>query len=215
MSRARRDERLHAMARLELDTATLGPRGTYPWFTSLVLPRPIAWVSTRSASGVDNLAPHSFFTVASDEPPIVQFTSMSTKDSLRNVLATREFVVNLVPYALRVAANLSATDFPSTVSEFDAVGIQREPSRSVKPPRVAGSPAVLECVLEDTRTFGRSTVVFGRVLHIAVEEYAVVDGRPRVDLLDPVARLGGAEWCRIGEVFRLRRIPYSELVSNE
>jgi flavin reductase (DIM6/NTAB) family NADH-FMN oxidoreductase RutF len=201
------------MARLELDTASLGPRGAYPWFTSLVLPRPIAWVSTLSAAGVDNLAPHSFFTVASDEPPVVQFTSMGPKDSLRNVLETGEFVVNLVPYALREVANLTATEYPPDISEFDAVGVEREPSVAVRPFRVAGSPAVLECVLEDTRTFGRATVVFGRVVHIAVAEYAVVDGRPRVDLLDPVARLGGAEWCRVGEVFRLRRVPYSELAA--
>jgi flavin reductase (DIM6/NTAB) family NADH-FMN oxidoreductase RutF len=197
------------VARLELDTSTLGPNGTYPWLTSLILPRPIAWVSTRSISGVDNLAPHSFFTVASAEPPIVQFTSVGPKDSLRNVLETREFVVNLVPYELRETANRTATDYPPDVSEFDAVGVRREPSVAVKPWRVADSPAVLECVLEDTRSFGRSTVIFGRVVHLAIEESAVVDGRPRVDRLDPVARLGGAEWCRVGEVFRLRRIPYS------
>jgi len=202
------------VTRLEVDPESLGPRGTYPWLTALVLPRPIAWVSTRSASGVDNLAPHSFFTVASDEPPIVQFTSIGAKDSLRNVLETGEFVVNLVSYALREQANLTATDYPPDTSEFDAVGIQREASLTVRPWRVAGSPAALECVLEDTRSFGRCTVVFGRVQHLAVEESTVVDGRPRVELLDPVARLGGAEWCRVGEVMRIRRVPYAEVSSD-
>jgi flavin reductase (DIM6/NTAB) family NADH-FMN oxidoreductase RutF len=202
------------VARLELDTSTLGPNGTYPWLTSLVLPRPIAWVSTRSASGGDNLAPHSFFTVASAEPPIVQFTSVGPKDSLRNVLQTGEFVVNLVPYVLRETANRTATEYPPDASEFDLVGVRREPSVAVRPWRVADSPAALECVLEDTRSFGHSTVVFGRVVHIAVDEAAVTDGRPRVDLLDLVARLGGAEWCRVGEVFRLRRIPYAEAASD-
>jgi flavin reductase (DIM6/NTAB) family NADH-FMN oxidoreductase RutF len=202
------------VARLELDPLTLGPGATYPWLTSLVLPRPIAWVSTRSVAGVDNLAPHSFFTVASAEPPIVQFTSVGPKDSLRNVLETGEFVVNVVPYALREVANRTATEYPPELSEFDAVGVAREPAMTVRPWRVAGSPAALECVLEDTRCFGASTVVFGRVVHLAVEESAVVDGRPRVDLIDPVARLGGAEWCRVGEVFRLRRIPYAEVASD-
>ena len=202
------------MTRLEVDTVSLGPRGTYPWLTSLVLPRPIAWVSTRSSSGVDNLAPHSFFTVASDEPPIVSFTSIGPKDSLRNVLETREFVVNLVSYALRDQANLTATEYPPDTSEFDAVGVEREASLTVRPWRVAGSPAVLECVLEDTRSFGRCTVVFGRVQHLAVEESAIVDGRPRVEQLDPVARLGGAEWCRVGEVMRIRRVPYAQVASD-
>ena len=202
------------MTRLEVDTASLGPRGTYPWLTSLVLPRPIAWVSTRSSSGVDNLAPHSFFTVASDEPPIVSFTSIGAKDSLRNALETREFVVNLVSYALRDQANLTATEYPPDTSEFDAVGVEREASLTVRPWRVAGSPAVLECVLEDTRSFGRCTVVFGRVQHLAVEESAVVDGRPRVEFLDPVARLGGAEWCRVGEVMRIRRVPYAQVAPD-
>jgi flavin reductase (DIM6/NTAB) family NADH-FMN oxidoreductase RutF len=202
------------VTRLEVDTASLGPRGTYPWLTSLVLPRPIAWVSTRSASGVDNLAPHSFFTVASDEPPIVQFTSIGTKDSLRNVRETGEFVVNLVSYALRDVANLTATDYPPDVSEFDEVGVAREASLTVRPWRVAASPAILECVLEDTRSFGASTVVFGRVQHLAVEESAVVDGRARVERLDPVARLGGAEWCRVGEVMRIRRVPYVQAGSD-
>jgi flavin reductase (DIM6/NTAB) family NADH-FMN oxidoreductase RutF len=203
------------VARLELDTATLGPRGTYPWLTSLILPRPIAWVSTRSASGVDNLAPHSFFTVASDEPPIVQFTSIGPKDSLRNVLETREFIVNLVPYALREAANLTATDYPPHLSEFETIGVQAEPAVTVQPWRVMGSPAALECVLVDTRTFGRSTVIFGHVIHIGIEETVIVDGRPRAELLDLVARLGGAEWARVGEVFRLRRVPFAEVASNE
>lgn len=203
------------MSRLELDPATLGPRSVYPWLTSLVLPRPIAWVSTRSASGVDNLAPHSFFTVASDEPPVLQFTSVGSKDSLRNVVETGEFVINLVPYALREVANATGTDYPPGMSEFDVVGVAREASAVVRPWRVADSPAAFECVLADTRSFGRCTVVFGRVVHIAVDERVVVDGRARVELIDPVARLGGAEWSRLGEVFRLRRVPYAEVLAGE
>jgi len=124
--------------RLDLDPAELGA-GIYPWLTSVVVPRPIAWVSSRSVDGVDNLAPHSFFTVAGIDPPVVQFTSVGVKDSLRNVLATGEFVVCLTPEPLVEQVNLTGTDFPADVSEYDAVaGLTREPSSKVAPP---GSPS--------------------------------------------------------------------------
>lgn len=203
------------MTRRELDPAELGEGNTYPWLTSLVLPRPIAWVASTSPEGVDNLAPHSFFTVSSKEPPVLQFTSVGHKDTLRNVQALGEFTVSLATYALREVVNATATDFPPGVSEFDACGVLREPSAVVRPPRVAASPAVFECALDGTRSFGGSTVVFGRVVHFAVDEAVIRDGRPRVDALQPVSRLGGAEWSAIGEVFRLRRVPYAERVQTE
>jgi flavin reductase (DIM6/NTAB) family NADH-FMN oxidoreductase RutF len=197
-----------------MDVADLGPGNTYPWLTSLVLPRPIAWVASRSADGVDNLAPHSFFTVASSEPPVLQFTSVGHKDSLRNVLDTGEFTVSLATYALRLQVNATATDFPAGVSEFDACGVERAPSMRVAPPRVAASPVAFECVLAGTYDLGTCAVVFGRVVHLSVDEDVIRDGRARVELLQPVSRLGGAEWAGVGEVFRLRRVPYRELVKQ-
>jgi flavin reductase (DIM6/NTAB) family NADH-FMN oxidoreductase RutF len=198
------------MPRRDYDPAALGP-AVYPLLNSVVVPRPIAWVSTRSAEGVDNLAPHSFFTIAGIEPPVVQFTSVGTKDSLRNVLATREFVVCLSPEQLVEQVNATATDFPPDVSEFDAVGLTREPSSRVTPPRVAQSPVALECVLEDTRSFGHCTVVFGRVVHVAVDEAVLRDDRPAIDLLRPMARLGADEWSSIGTVTERRRVPYAQV----
>ncbi|MGB8650211.1 MAG: flavin reductase family protein [Mycobacteriales bacterium] len=198
------------MTRLDLDPAELGV-AVYPWLNSVVVPRPIAWVSSRSSSGVDNLAPHSFFTVAGIDPPVVSFTSVGEKDSLRNVRATGEFVVSMCTQELADKVNLTGTDFPEDVSEFDAVGIAREPSVKVAPPRVALSPVALECRLVDTRAFGSCTVVFGEVVHLAVSEEVLRDGRPAVDLLKPVARLGANEWCEIGQVVERRRIPYREL----
>jgi len=202
--------------RRDYDPAELGA-AVYPLLNSVVVPRPIAWVSTRSAEGVDNLAPHSFFTISSVQPPVVQFTSVGTKDSLRNAEATGEFVVSTCPLELIEQVNLTGTDFPADVSEFDAVGIEREPSRLVAPPRVKGSPVALECRLLDTRAFGRgdggggSTVVFGEVVWIAVDERVLRDGRPAVDLLAPVARLGANEWSEIGRVSERRRVPWAEL----
>jgi flavin reductase (DIM6/NTAB) family NADH-FMN oxidoreductase RutF len=181
----------------------------YPLLNSLVVPRPIAWVSTVSAAGVVNLAPHSYFTVASVAPPVVQFTSIGRKDSLRNVEETGEFVVNLAAEALREQVNATGTNYPPDVDELAAVGLTAEPAAAVRPPRVAESPAALECRVVDTRAFARSTVVFGEVVHVAVQEAVLREGRPRVQLLRPVARLGGDEWSTVGEVFELLRAPYS------
>lgn len=204
--------------RRDYDPAELGTR-IYPLLNSVVVPRPIAWVSTRSAEGVDNLAPHSFFTVSSVVPPVVQFTSVGTKDSLRNVLATGEFVVCLSPEELVEQVNATATDFPADVSEFDAVGLEREPSRLVGPPRVAASPVALECRLVGTKAFGPGdgggcTVVFGEVVWAAVDERVLRNDRPAIDLLKPLARLGANEWSTIGEVSERRRVPYAELAAR-
>jgi flavin reductase (DIM6/NTAB) family NADH-FMN oxidoreductase RutF len=197
--------------RRDHDPADLG-RAVYPLLNSVVVPRPIAWVTTRSAAGVDNLAPHSFFTISSVQPPVVQFTSVGAKDSLRNAQHTGEFVVSLCPEELVEQVNLTATDYPPDVSEYDAVGLTREPSARVAPPRVAESPVALECRFAGTHDFGGdSTVVFGEVVWIAVDERVLRDGRPAIDLLKPLARLGANEWSTVGEVSSRRRIPYAEL----
>jgi flavin reductase (DIM6/NTAB) family NADH-FMN oxidoreductase RutF len=197
--------------RRDYDPAELGA-AVYPLLNSVVVPRPIAWVSTRSAEGVDNLAPHSFFTISSVQPPVVQFTSVGPKDSLRNAEATGEFVVSLCPVDLVEQVNLTGTDFPADVSEFDAVGVEREPSRLVAPPRVRASPVALECRLVGTKDFGGgSTVVFGEVVWIAIDERVLRDDRPAIDLLAPLARLGANEWSEIGVVSERRRVPYADL----
>ncbi|MFE1886273.1 flavin reductase family protein [Streptomyces diastatochromogenes] len=197
--------------RVDYSPQSLDPRAFYQLLTAVVVPRPIAWVSTLTADGrTANLAPHSFFTVACTAPPIVQFTSVGRKDSLRNVEDTGEFVVNFAPEPLFAQINATATDFPRDEGEFDAVGIPREPSLRVKPPRVAASPVALECTLHSTLRLGNSTVVFGEVVHAAVSEDVLVDGRPDIGLLRPLARLGGNEWSTVGEVHEAARIPYRE-----
>ena len=199
------------MPRRDFDPAVLGS-GLYPLMNSVVVPRPIAWVSTRSARGVDNLAPHSFFTVASVTPPVLLFTSVGTKDSLRNAEATGEFVVAFCPEGLADAVNATATDFPPDVSEFDACGLTREASREVSAARVAESPVNVECRLVGTKDFGGgSVVVFGEVVWVSVDE-SVLDGdHPEVRRLAPIARLGKNEWGAVGEVTERRRVPYAEL----
>lgn len=196
--------------RTDFDPETLGARDFYKLMTCVVVPRPIAWVATRSPDGVDNLAPHSFFTVAAVDPPVLAFTSVGAKDTLANATATGEFTVSLTPEPLFEQINATATDFPRTESEFDRVGVRAEPSRRVSVPRVAESPAVFECRLEHTLAFGSSTMVFGRVLHAVVTDDVVVDGRPDARALAPLARLGGDEWSTLGEIREVGRIRYGD-----
>ena len=177
----------------------------YRLLTGLVVPRPIAWVSTLDENGVANLAPHSFFTVASADPPVVQFTSVGRKDTLRNIEATGEFVVNLATRSLLEPMNATSASLAPDVDEFETAGVRTEPSERVRPPRVADSPAALECVLHDVVPVGNSFVVLGAVLLAAVDE-AVLDGdRPAEWLLDPVARLSGSRYVTYGETVSVRR----------
>ncbi|MBM7517054.1 flavin reductase family protein [Nocardioides nitrophenolicus] len=177
----------------------------YRWLTGLVVPRPIAWVSSLSAAGVGNLAPHSFFTVASAEPPIVQFTSVGAKDTLRNVLETGEFTVSLASRPLLEEINASSAAYDAGVDEARALDIEMAPSVTVAPPRVAASPASLECRLERTVPVGDSTIVLGEVVALTVDPEVLVDGRPALDRLAPLSRLGGDEWGLPPEVVRVRR----------
>jgi flavin reductase (DIM6/NTAB) family NADH-FMN oxidoreductase RutF len=140
----------------------------------------------------------------------VQFTSVGRKDSLRNIEETGEFVVNLAPEHLFEEINATGTPFPHGVSEFDEVGIAREPSARVKPPRVAASPVALECRLHSTVRLGDSTVVFGRVVHAAVSEAMLTAGHPDVHKLRPLTRMGKDEWGTLGEVLELSRISVQE-----
>ncbi|GAA4698838.1 flavin reductase family protein [Pseudonocardia yuanmonensis] len=201
--------------RTDIDPGELGHGRFYKVLTSVVVPRPIAWVSTRSTAGVDNLAPHSFFTVSCVDPPMVQFTSVGKKDSLRNATETGEFVVCLANEAMFEAVNATGTNFPAGVSEFAEVGLTAEPSLTVAPPRVAESPVALECRLEHALELGDSTVVIGRVLHAAIDaDVFETDARghslPAIDRLRPLARLGRNEWSTIGKVLDITRIPYDE-----
>jgi flavin reductase (DIM6/NTAB) family NADH-FMN oxidoreductase RutF len=206
-------------SRIELPVAGLG-RLLYPTLNTLVAPRPIAWVSTVDAQGRANLAPHSYFTVSSAEPPVVQFTSIGRKDSLRNIEATGEFVVNVVPWRLREVVNLTSVDAPPDVDEFAVAGLTPQPSRRVTPSRVAQSPAAMECRLIEVRSFGEGPrsghVVFGEVLHIAVDAAVMAaDGLPDLTLLDSAARCDRMHWSRLGTLEELIRPRWSDLRARD
>ncbi len=196
--------RLMSAARTVFDPAD--PEvNAYRLLTSLVVPRPIAWVSTLDAQGRGNLAPHSFFTVASGRPPVVLFSSLGRKDTVRNVQATGEFVISLASEALVQEVNATSAPFEHGEDEAAGLGIATEPSASVAPPRVAASPASMECRLHRIVEVGHAFVVFGEVSAITVRTDALVDGVPAMERLRPVSRLGGSEWGRPPEVFDLAR----------
>lgn len=177
----------------------------YRLLTSLVVPRPIAWVSTLDASGRGNLAPHSFFTVASGRPPVILFSSLGRKDTVRNIEATGEFVVNVASEGLFEQVNATSAPFEPGDDEATELGIETEPSVTVAPPRVAASPASIECRLERIVEVGSAFVVFGAVTAITVLDDVLEDGHPAVERLRPVSRLGRDEWGMPPQPFRVRR----------
>lgn len=195
--------------RTEFDPASLGDRETTLLVKSILIPRPIAWVGTVDAQGVTNLAPHSFFTMASEEPPIVLFSSTTRKDTVANAEETGEFTVSLVSRPLFEAANQTSMPLAPELSEFAEAGLAEEASAVVAPPRVAASPAVLECTVEQILPVGTSFLVLGRVVHVAVDSDTLTTRRgrtlPGADLLDPLARLGRNEWSALGDILTIDR----------
>ena len=197
--------------RLEIDVATQEPGSIYPWFTASLIPRAIAWVSTVDPQGTENLAPHSFTTVAGVDPPTLCFTSVGHKDTLANARATGEFVLNIGTEAMLHPMNESATNFPHGTSEFAEAGLRPEPSAVVRPPRVAGAPVAFECRVSGEYEIGNCVMVFGEVVHLAVSRAVLADdGLPDPRALAPLARLGRAQWGTLGTVIDLPRIRFDD-----
>jgi flavin reductase (DIM6/NTAB) family NADH-FMN oxidoreductase RutF len=200
---------------MRLDFDSMAAREAYGWITATVLPRPIAWVSTLSPGGVTNLAPFSFFQGITGNPPTLMFSPVNDrngkpKDTARNVAATREFVVNLVPFDLRGPMNQSAATLPYEESEFEKFAIATAPSERVKPPRVAAAPVAFECRLHSIVPIGEgplaARVIFGRILMMHVADAVLgADGKPDPGKLDLIARLGGEGYARTTERFNLPR----------
>lgn len=190
---------------LELDPQDWPARQVYFLMTGLVVPRPIAWVSTRGEGGVRNVAPHSYFNVVAHEPPHVVFSSSREKDTLRNIRATGEFVVNLVSMGVVEEMNFTATDFPPDEDEFTWAGLTEVPSELVAAPRVGEAKAHLECRAVEEVAAGNGHIVVGEVVHVHVDPSVWRDGRVDPELLDPVCRLAGTRYARLGEIFKLPR----------
>ena len=195
-----------------IDPGDLSPREVYALMTQVIVPRPIAWVSTISAEGVGNLAPFSFFNGVSARPPIVSVaigrTRDGDKDTARNLRANGEFVVNVVDRACAEAMVKTSGSYPPDVDELKHAGLTALPSDKIAPARVAEAPVHLECVaveLLDRPGGAEVLVALGRVLRFHVARRLFADGEVDPRALDPVARLGGPHYAALGELFDLPR----------
>jgi flavin reductase (DIM6/NTAB) family NADH-FMN oxidoreductase RutF len=186
-------------------------------FKSLVVPRPIGWVSSQDGNGVVNLAPYSFFNAVASEPPIVMFSSNGAhseggyKDSVSNVQDTGEFVCNLATWENREAMNTTSSMVARSVDEFELSGLTPVPSELVKPPRVKESPVHLECKYLQTVELPcdnpdqANLVVFGHVVGIHIDDHIINDGMIDMDAFKPIARLGYFDYSVVDNVFTMRR----------
>jgi len=199
-----------------VDPATTPRADVYRAMIRSILPRPIAWVSSVASDGVTNLAPFSFFTAISADPPTLCFApgrrsiDGSKKDTLRNIEETGEFVVNIVGEDTAEKMNETATDYPSDISEFEEVGLTPAPSVVVKAPRVAESPVNFECRKYDIISIGPdgpggAALVIGEIVRIHVAERVLREGKIDPALLRPIGRLGGMEYTRTRDRFVMTR----------
>ncbi len=186
-------------------------------FKSLVVPRPIGWISSQDRNGVVNLAPYSFFNGVATEPPTVMFSSNgvhsegSYKDSVKNVQDTGEFVCNLATWETREAMNTTSAMVARSVDEFQLSGLTPVPSELVKPPRVKESPVHLECTYLQTvelpcdKPEQSNLVVFGQVIGIHIDDSIISDGMIDMNVFKPIARLGYFDYSVVDNVFSMRR----------
>ena len=194
-----------------------GPQ-RYKLLASLVVPRPISFVTTVNAAGLVNAAPYSFFNVFSEDPPLVVIgigrrSDGTLKDTALNIEANGDFVVNLVDEGIATAMNVAATDFPPDQSEIDPAGLTLVPSSLVAPPRIAEAPAALECRNHTTLLVATDRrLVVGEVLAVHTRPGLIDPGNLRLDLdaYKPVGRLFANLYCRTRDTFELVRMSYGD-----
>ena len=185
-------------------------------FKALVFPRPIGWISSVSKKGIPNLAPYSYFNAVADEPPQVMFCSNGDsayggyKDSLANILSTKEFVVNFATANTRDAMNISSSNYEPNEDEFVAAKLKKRKSKLVKPPSVNDSPVNLECKLLKTlklktNTKKISTMIIGEIIGIYINNKFIKNGRIDSVSMRYISRMGYSEYSTISSKFNLKR----------
>lgn len=179
---------------------------------AIVAPRPIGWISAMSSDGAVNLSPYSFFNAFSTRPTIVGFGSDGMKDAVSFIAQTREFVCNLATYDLRDQMNMTSAPLPRGVSEFEHAGLEREASQLVKPPRVKGIAAALECRLVEIVRLKTSDgdeidnyLVLGHVVGVYIDDRFIKDGLFDTAAARPIARCGYRDYAVVDELFSMTR----------
>ncbi|WP_286914294.1 flavin reductase family protein [Flavobacterium sp. UBA4197] len=200
---------------MHLDPSVLDQSAIYKLLTGAVIPRPIGWISSVNNEGVYNLAPFSFFNAVGEDPPHVMFSTVrpnnTNKDTLNNVLETKQFVVNMVTEELVEKMNMTSMNIPSDQSEFELAGLTPLPSLKVKAPRVKECQITMECELVHHYTLenhkhGGATIVIGKVVMFHVAEDVLLDNyKINMETYKPVARLAGSNYSKLGEIFSIKR----------
>jgi flavin reductase (DIM6/NTAB) family NADH-FMN oxidoreductase RutF len=214
---------------MDVVPSELPHREFYNLLISTVVPRPIAWVSSLSASGEANLAPFSFFNAVCAKPPLLAFApgmrlpkksetdadeaeghaGVHVKDTLRNIRQTGEFVISLVTYELAEAMNLTSGEYEASVDEFELAKVASAASKVVRPRRVAESPVSFECKLRQILDFNSDpeggSLVIGEIVSVHIDERHMQDGRIDRNSLDMIGRMGGIQYTRTTERFEMVR----------
>ena len=184
-------------------------------FKAIIAPRPIGWISSISKTGILNLAPYSFFNAVSDKPPMLIFSSKGKKDSVTNIENSEEFVWNMATRSMAEKMNITSRPVPADTDEFDLGRIKTAPSRLVQPPRVAASPAAMECklanIIELKDMHGKSTdhwLVIGQVIGVHIDQTFLKDGLFDTGAANPILRAGYLDdyaEARIDTMFKMDR----------
>lgn len=200
---------------MKIDPAHTSQKDVYKILTGSVIPRPIGWISSISKDGILNLAPFSFFNAVGEDPPHVMFSTVrsgnTNKDTLNNVLDTKQFVVNMATEELVEAMNASSVNLPPEGNEFEYAGLTPIASDLVSPPRVKESPISFECELVHHYSLeghkdGGATIMIGRIVMFHVDESVLLpDYKINQETYRPIARLAGYNYAKLGEIFSIKR----------
>ena len=197
---------------MRIDPAYLDPETAYRLITGVVVPRPIAWVTSLSGSGVLNLAPFSAFTFVAPKPPMLAISVGRKggiyKDTAQNILNNEEYVVHIADSSLMTAVHESSTEHPPDVSEVEELRLSTLPGERIKVPRLAAAPIAMECRFRQCLEFGetRSRLIVGEVLVFHIRDGLLQNGKIETEALDPIARIAGPRYAKLGEIVTLKPV---------
>jgi len=195
-----------------IEAADLSAEQSYRLITGIVVPRPIAWVTSLSGTGKVNLAPFSAFTFVSPKPPMMAISvgrkAGVYKDTARNILAREEYVIHIADASQMVAVHESSVEHPPEVSEAELLGLPTVAGERVRVPRLRDAPIAMECRFRQCLEFGetRSRLIVGEVLAFHVRDGLHVDGKIDTEALDPIARIAGPRYAHLGDIVTLKPV---------
>ena len=200
---------------MQFDIQNTESSALYKLLTGTVIPRPIAWVATIDDNGIDNLAPFSFFNVVSEDPPHIMFSTVRTgnknKDTLNNILANKQFVVNLVTEDVVEQMNTTSQSVPADVNEFQLANVTPIDSIYIKPKRVKESLVHFECEMVhhyfiEKHQNGGACIIIGKIITMHIDDTILMENHKiNLEKYKPVARLAGSNYSKLGEIFSIKR----------